>query len=106
MRNSTFGYRCTTAAPPYVQQLHHWIFTLYHCLPRRSDVLEEVYFLNAHLLRDLKLLIIDNSEDCYFNDGNAEDCYFTDGHEDRFYFNADTSRKIATLSLMTKPEET
>ena len=52
--------------------------------------MEEVYFLNAHLLRDLKLLIIDNSEDCYFNDGNAEGCYFTDGHEDRFYFYADT----------------
>ena len=56
MRNSTFGYRCTTAAPPYVQQLHHWIFALHHCLPRRSDVLEEVYFLNTHLLRDLELL--------------------------------------------------
>ena len=74
-------------------------------------------FLNAHLLRDLKLFIklhfedyyfnVNNSEDsCYFDDCNAEDCYFTDGHKDRFYFNADTPRKIPTLSLMTKPEET
>ena len=43
-------------------------------------MLEEVSFLNAHLLRDLKLIIVDNSEDnCYVNDGNAEDCYFNDG---------------------------
>ena len=65
-----------------MQQLRHWIFALNNCLSKRTDVLEEVSFLNAHLLRDLKLFIIDNSEDsCYFNDGNAEDCYFTDGHE-------------------------
>ena len=62
-------------------------------------MLEEVSFLNAHLLRDLKLFNVDNSEDCcYFNNGNAEDRYFID----------DTSSKIATLlmTLMTKPEET
>ena len=92
MRNSTFGYRCTTAAPPYVQQLHHWIFALYHWLSKRTDVLEEVSFLYAHLLRDLKLFNDDTFEDCYFtinnfedgchfNDGNAEDCYFTNGNE-------------------------
>ena len=33
-------------------------------LSKRTDVLEEVSFLNAHLLRDLKLFNVDNSEDC------------------------------------------
>ena len=83
-----------------MQQLRHWIFALYNWLSKRTDVLEEVSFLNAHLLRDLKLFNVDNSEDCcYFNDSNAEDCYFTDGHEDHFYFNTDTSRKVATLPM-------
>ena len=61
-----------------MQQLHHWIFALHHCLPRRSDVLEEVSCLNAHLLRDLKLFTAAIFKDGYFNDGNAEGCYFTD----------------------------
>ena len=61
-----------------MQQLRHWIFALYNWLSKRTDVLEEVSFLNAHLLRDLKLLYDDNAEGCYFNDGNAEGCYFTD----------------------------
>ena len=50
-------------------------------------MLEEVYCLNAHLLRDLKLLTAAIFKDgyfnddtfesrCYFNDGSAEDCYF------------------------------
>ena len=67
-----------------MQQLRHWIFALYNCLSNRTDVLEEVSFLNAHLLRDLKLFNVDNSEDCcYFNDGNAEDRYFTDDTDDQ-----------------------
>ena len=70
-----------------MQQLHHWIFALYYCLSNRTDVLEEVSFLNAHVLRDLELFIIDNSEDrCYFNDGNAEDCYFNEGNAEGCYF--------------------
>ena len=52
-------------------------------------MLEEVSFLNAHLLRDLKLFIIDNSEDCYFNDGNAEGCYFNVDNFEDCYFNDD-----------------
>ena len=47
-------------------------------------MLEEVSFLNTHLLRDLKLFNVDNSEDCcYFNDGNAEDRYFIDDTDDQ-----------------------
>ena len=49
--------------------------------------MEEVYCLNAHLLRDLKLFTAVIFKDgffnddtfeirCYFNDGSAEDCYF------------------------------
>ena len=53
-------------------------------------MLEEVSFLNAHLLRDLKLLIINNSEDsCYFNDDNGEDFYFNDSNTEGCYFNVD-----------------
>ena len=63
---------------------------LNNCLSKRTDLLEEVSFLDTHLLRDLKLFIIDNSEDsCYFNNGNAEDCYFNDGNAEGFYFNVD-----------------
>ena len=39
-------------------------------------MLEEVYCLNAHLLRDLKLFTAAIFKDGYFNDGSAEDCYF------------------------------
>ena len=67
---------------------------LYNWLSKRTDVLEEVSFLNAHLLRDLKLFIVDNSEDsCYFNDGNAEDCYFNDSNTEGCYFNDDNFKK-------------
>ena len=54
-------------------------------------MLEEVSFLNAHLLRDLKLFIVDNAEDsCYLNESNAEDCYFNvNNSEDCCYFTDD-----------------
>ena len=57
MRNSTFGYRCTTAAPPNVQQLHHWIFALYHWLSKREDVPAKASSLKSSPLLDVKLLI-------------------------------------------------
>ena len=46
-------------------------------------------FLKSPPLRDLKLFIIDNSEDCYFNDGNAEGCYFNVDNFEDYYFNVD-----------------
>ena len=39
-------------------------------------MLEEVYCLNADLLRDLKLFTTAIFKNGYFNDGSAEDCYF------------------------------
>ena len=87
-------------------------------------MLEEVYCLNAHLLRDLKLLTAAIFKDgyfnddtfesrCYFNNGSAEDCYFLEAllplntfnatiFED-CYFTADNFEKSC---YCIKPEET
>ena len=87
-------------------------------------MLEEVYCLNTHLLRDLKLLTTAIFKDgyfnddtfesrCYFNDGSAEDCYFLEAllplntfnatiFED-CYFTVDNFEKSC---YCIKPEET
>ena len=45
-------------------------------------MLEEVYCLNAHLLRDLKLFTVAIFKDGYFNDDTFEiRCYFNAGNE-------------------------
>ena len=55
------------------------------------------------LLRDLKLLIDDNSKDsCYYIDGNAEDCYFIDNTSSTATSTTTTSRRVATLTATTR----